>query len=426
MPSRRAASTSSSENARSSGGGSGQARRRRCARKKSRSTPARSATSVARVLGSSASTRSTGRRASRCSAIARRRSSSGHALAVQVLEQLQPRRSLLASSPSGAPRPRSRASRLRPGQPAADPSIASRSVRGSRQRAHRRGTSGAARRSRAARRPCVARDDVDVQVRNALADEVVDRDEGALGAEGRLHRARQQPGVREQRRSSSSGRSGSVSRWVRGTSRSARGTAGGCRGRPACARPRARPAPATRRRTICAEGAARARAAARSAATMRWPTDQRPDDRRRLRKLAGARARSISKRRTPRSASVSAGCSCSRARTRARAVQAVLPAGELGVVGADVLQEQELSPGPQHAPHLGQRSVRVADRAQSECRDGRVERVVLEGQRLGGRLNDLGLHPAGVALAPQAAAPSAPPARSGRARSHRSGVVRSG
>src|SRR5262249_39475930 len=43
------------------------------------------------------------------------------------------------------------------------------------------------------------RDDVDVQVRHALADPVVDRDERSLGLETRLHRARQELHVEEER-----------------------------------------------------------------------------------------------------------------------------------------------------------------------------------------------------------------------------------
>src|SRR4051794_14449729 len=42
-----------------------------------------------------------------------------------------------------------------------------------------------------------SRDDVHVQVRNALADPVVDRDEGAFRTEALLHRAREQPSVRD-------------------------------------------------------------------------------------------------------------------------------------------------------------------------------------------------------------------------------------
>ena len=83
-------------------------------------------------------------------------------------------------------------------------------------------------------------------------------------------------------------------------------------------------------------------------------------------------------------------------------VHPVLEAGELWVVGAHVLQEEQLPAGSQHAMDLAQRARLVVDAAQHECGDDGVEGIVLERQILGRRAQHPSLRDvlAGVALEP--------------------------
>ena len=66
----------------------------------------------------------------------------------------------------------------------------------------------------------------------------------------------------------------------------------------------------------------------------------------------------------------------------------VLPTGTLWILGANVLGEQKRAGRPEHPTNLGQRASLVVHRAEDDDRDDRVERVVLEGQLLGRRLDD--------------------------------------
>ena len=101
--------------------------------------------------------------------------------------------------------------------------------------------------------------------------------------------------------------------------------------------------------------------------------------------------------------------------------EAVLPAGQAGVLGADVLDEQQLSARLQDPRRLGQGRGRVGDRAEDEGVDGGVEARVLEREPLGRRLDDLRLEPASRTLGRRRLQSCAGRARRGPARSPRPG-----
>jgi hypothetical protein len=65
-------------------------------------------------------------------------------------------------------------------------------------------------------------------------------------------------------------------------------------------------------------------------------------------------------------------------------VQPVLPSGKALIVGAYVLDEQEVAAGLGHPVEFAKRAWLVVDCAQYERGDGHVEAVVLERQNLGG------------------------------------------
>jgi hypothetical protein len=69
---------------------------------------------------------------------------------------------------------------------------------------------------------------------------------------------------------------------------------------------------------------------------------------------------------------------------RLEPVEPVLPPGQALVVGADMLDEQEASAGPEHPAQFAQRARLVVDCAQDEGGDDHVEAVVLEREILGG------------------------------------------
>jgi hypothetical protein len=71
-------------------------------------------------------------------------------------------------------------------------------------------------------------------------------------------------------------------------------------------------------------------------------------------------------------------------------VHSVLQAGQGGVVGAQVLDKQELAAGPQHPPQLPQRPGLIIDPAQDQRRDRRVEGVIVEREIFGRRAQDSG------------------------------------
>src|SRR6476661_9016531 len=64
--------------------------------------------------------------------------------------------------------------------------------------------------------------------------------------------------------------------------------------------------------------------------------------------------------------------------------EAVLPGGERRRLGADVLDEQQLTVGAKYSGYLPQSDIGRVDRAQDERRDDRVDRAVVERQALCG------------------------------------------
>src|SRR5680860_1791983 len=82
-------------------------------------------------------------------------------------------------------------------------------------------------------------------------------------------------------------------------------------------------------------------------------------------------------------------------------LEAVLPARGAGLLGADVLEEEQLAAGLEDAGGLGQRGAWVWHGAQHQREDRRVEAVVLEGQLFGARFDQLDLGPALGQLLPQ-------------------------
>ena len=93
-------------------------------------------------------------------------------------------------------------------------------------------------------------------------------------------------------------------------------------------------------------------------------------------------------------------------------LEPVLPARQARVLGADVLDEEQLAAGPQHPRRLGQRRPRVGDRAEDQGRDRGVEAVVVEAAVARPALRSTLRRRAGPAqLAPAAAWPCAGRAR---------------
>ena len=90
--------------------------------------------------------------------------------------------------------------------------------------------------------------------------------------------------------------------------------------------------------------------------------------------------------------------------------EAVLPAGEPRRLGADVLDEEQLTVGPQHPHDLPQGEIGSVDGAQHEGRDDRVDRSVGERQPLRRRVDQ-----------PRPPAAAAQPLARGGSASRRSG-----
>src|SRR5262245_37068176 len=72
-----------------------------------------------------------------------------------------------------------------------------------------------------------------------------------------------------------------------------------------------------------------------------------------------------------------------------QAVEAVLPACEAGLVGADVLDEDQPAGGAEHPAWFSEGTRLVVDSAEHEGRYRNVEGIVVERQLLGRRLDDL-------------------------------------
>ena len=146
----------------------------------------------------------------------------------------------------------------------------------------------AARRTRAGR-PSHPRDDVTWQVRDALADDVVDRDERALCAHRGADRRPRAAGRWRKRLDQSVGQVRRASRDARaGRAASGRGRAAGGRGRRARSRPRRRRQP----RLLAGDDRAEAAVASR-----RRPLRQRSSARRARRRARARRGRRCSRRR---------------------------------------------------------------------------------------------------------------------------------
>src|SRR5680860_1074256 len=75
-------------------------------------------------------------------------------------------------------------------------------------------------------------------------------------------------------------------------------------------------------------------------------------------------------------------------------LEAVLPARGAGLLGADVLEEEQLPAGLEDPRRLGECGMRVRHRAEDQREDRRVEAVVREGQLFGARFDQLDLGPA--------------------------------
>ena len=71
-------------------------------------------------------------------------------------------------------------------------------------------------------------------------------------------------------------------------------------------------------------------------------------------------------------------------------LEAILPLGHLGVIGADVLEEEQSTVGLEHAGDLGQGTGGIGDRAKDKGGDDGVEAGVGKRQLLTIGVDDLG------------------------------------